>query len=61
MDEFYGENFKCVFDFANYVQCKQDTKEACELLKDYIAYIHVKDADGVRAYKAAYASLKKIL
>lgn len=120
MNEFYGDNFKCIFDFANYVQCKQDTKKAYELLKDYISYIHVKDAvwetgevvipgtgdgnlqyvfneldkkgfcgflslephlfhfqgfdalekgetgnkkesDGVRAYKAAYAGLKRIL
>ena len=41
---FGGENFKCVFDFANFVQCGQDTQEAYEILKPYIAYIHVKDA-----------------
>lgn len=44
MDEFYGDNFKCIFDFANFVQCGQDTLEAYEMLKPYIAYIHVKDA-----------------
>ena len=44
MDEFYGEHFKAVFDFANFVQAGQDTLEAYELLKDHIAYIHVKDA-----------------
>ncbi len=44
MDAFYGENFKCIFDFANFVQCKQDTMEAYELLKDYIHYLHIKDA-----------------
>lgn len=44
MDVFYGKNFKCIFDFANFVQCRQDTLEAFELLKNYIAYIHVKDA-----------------
>lgn len=44
MKEFYGEHFKAVFDFANFVQCHQDTKEAFELLKPYIAYIHIKDA-----------------
>jgi sugar phosphate isomerase/epimerase len=44
MKEFYGEHFKAVFDFANFVQCKQDTLEAYEMLKPYIAYIHVKDA-----------------
>ncbi|WP_077612532.1 sugar phosphate isomerase/epimerase family protein [Clostridium sp. Marseille-P2415] len=44
MKEFHGEHFKAVFDFANFVQCKQDTMEAYEMLKPYIAYIHVKDA-----------------
>ena len=44
MKKFYGDHFKCVFDFANFVQCKQDTLEAYEMLKPYITYIHVKDA-----------------
>lgn len=44
MKEFYGEHFKAVFDFANFVQCRQNTLEAFEMLKPYIAYIHVKDA-----------------
>ena len=44
MDAFYGDHFKAIFDFANFVQAKQDTLEAYKLLKDYIAYIHVKDA-----------------
>lgn len=44
MEAFYGDHFKCVFDFANFVQCHQDTMEAYELLKSYIAYIHIKDA-----------------
>ncbi len=44
MKEFYGEHFKAVFDFANFVQCRQNTLEAYEMLKPYIAYIHVKDA-----------------
>ena len=35
---------KGVFDPANFVQCKQDTKEAWEMLKDYIYYMHIKDA-----------------
>ena len=41
---FYGDHFKCIFDFANFVQCKQDTLEAYEMLKPYIEYIHIKDA-----------------
>ena len=44
MDTFYGDHFKAIFDFANFVQCGQDTLEAYEMLKSYIAYIHVKDA-----------------
>ena len=44
MKEFYGDHFKAVFDFANFVQCDQDTLEAYEMLKPYISYIHIKDA-----------------
>lgn len=44
MKTFYGEHFKAVFDFANFVQVHQDTLEAYEMLKPYIAYVHVKDA-----------------
>lgn len=44
LKRFGGDNFKCTFDFANFVQCGQDTLEAYELLKSYISYVHVKDA-----------------
>ena len=44
METFYGDHFKAVFDFANFVQCQQDTLEAYEMLKSYIAYVHIKDA-----------------
>ncbi len=44
MDEFGCECFKAIFDFANFVQADQDTIEAYGLMKDYIAYIHIKDA-----------------
>lgn len=44
MKEFYGDHFQAVFDFANFVQCKQDTLEAYEMLKPYISYVHIKDA-----------------
>ena len=44
MQEFYGVHFKAVFDFAYFVQCNQDTREAYQLLKPYISYIHIKDA-----------------
>lgn len=44
METFYGEHFKAIFDFANFVQAKENTLEAYQLLKPHIAYIHVKDA-----------------
>ncbi len=44
LKQFAGEHFKAVFDFANFVQAGQNTLEAYERLKPYIAYIHVKDA-----------------
>ncbi len=44
MKNFYGGNYKCTFDFANFVQCGQDTMEAYEMLAPYIEYVHVKDA-----------------
>ena len=37
-------NFRAIFDFANFVQAKQDTLEAYELLKEHLDYVHVKDA-----------------
>lgn len=43
-DEFYGEHFRGIFDFANFVQCRQDTLEAYQLLEPFVSYIHVKDA-----------------
>lgn len=44
MKELYCDNFKAVFDPANFVQCGQDTKYAYNILKDYIEYMHIKDA-----------------
>jgi sugar phosphate isomerase/epimerase len=54
----YGENarqcldiltavpgLKAVFDPANFVQCGQDTLEAWDMLKDYVYYGHIKDAE----------------
>ena len=37
--------FKVAFDFANFVQCNEDTIKAYNLLKKDIVYIHIKDAD----------------
>lgn len=44
MNELYDENFGCTFDFANFVQCGQDTQAAFSLLAPFIQYVHVKDA-----------------
>lgn len=44
MKELACDNFKAVFDPANFVQAGQDTKEAYEMLKPYIAYMHIKDS-----------------
>lgn len=44
MRNFYGEHYRCTFDFANFVQCGQDVLAAYEMLKPYITYVHVKDA-----------------
>ncbi len=44
MQRFGGAHYRAVFDFANFVQCGQDTLEAWELLRPYVAYIHIKDA-----------------
>lgn len=37
---------KAIFDPANYIQCQQDTMEAWEMLKPYVEYMHIKDADA---------------
>lgn len=35
---------KGIFDPANYVQCGADTLKGWEMIKDYIYYMHIKDA-----------------
>lgn len=44
MKELYGDHFKAVFDFANFIQCGEDTVKAYELMRPYVAYVHIKDA-----------------
>ena len=46
MDTLCCDNFKAVFDPANFVQCVQDTKKAYEVMKPYIEYMHIKDAQA---------------
>ncbi len=35
---------KGIFDPPNFVQCGEDTIKAWDMLKDYIYYMHIKDA-----------------
>ena len=44
MRELGCRHFRAVFDPANFVQCGQDTREAYGRLRDFISYVHVKDA-----------------
>ena len=44
MQAYYGDHFQAVFDFANFVQCHQNTQEAYDLMRPYVSYIHIKDA-----------------
>ena len=44
MDNLYCDNFKAVFDPANFVQSAQDTKYAYEKLGKYVEYMHIKDS-----------------
>lgn len=36
--------FRSAFDFANFVQCGEDTEVCWNMLQPYIEYIHIKDA-----------------
>lgn len=44
MQELNDPHMKSAFDFANFVQCGEDTRNCWELLKPYVSYIHIKDA-----------------
>ena len=44
MEELAGDHFRMVFDPANFVQSGQDTREGYRRLKEYVAYVHIKDA-----------------
>jgi sugar phosphate isomerase/epimerase len=44
LEHFSSPGFRAVFDFANFIQCGQDTREAYGLLRPYVDYIHIKDA-----------------
>lgn len=44
MQNLYCDNFKAIFDFANFIQVGADTMKAYSLLEPYIEYFHIKDA-----------------
>lgn len=44
LDELASPHFKAAFDFANFVQCGEDTAQCWEMLKEHVVYIHIKDA-----------------
>lgn len=44
METLKGPHFVSAFDFANFVQCGEDTIQCWDLLQPYIRYIHIKDA-----------------
>ncbi len=44
LEQVGSEHFKAAFDYANFVQCGEDTAACWEMLKQYVAYIHIKDA-----------------
>ena len=47
MNKINNPNFKLIFDFANFVQCKQNVMAAYEMLKNHVTYFHVKDEDAI--------------
>lgn len=44
LKEVGSPHFRAIFDFANFVQCGEDTFRAWDMLHEYVAYIHIKDA-----------------
>ncbi|MCD8341493.1 MAG: sugar phosphate isomerase/epimerase [Clostridiales bacterium] len=44
LEQLASPHFKAAFDFANFVQCGEDPAACWELLKEYVVYIHIKDA-----------------
>ncbi len=44
MERFAPRGMRSAYDFANFVQCGEDTVECWNMLQPYISYIHVKDA-----------------
>ena len=49
-EQLQSPNFKAAFDFANFVQCGEDPEACWNVLKDHVAYIHIKDAVFGKVY-----------
>jgi len=46
MNKVNNPAFRLIFDFANFVQCKQNVMAAYDMIKNHVAYFHVKDEDA---------------
>lgn len=47
IQKYFGGEIKCIFDHANFICCDDEPyPKAFEMLKDYIYYLHIKDADN---------------
>ncbi len=44
MERFAPRGMRSAYDFANFVQCGEDTVKCWDMLQPYVSYIHVKDA-----------------
>ena len=55
-----SDNFKAVFDPANLVQCGEDTIKAFDMLKKYVAYMHIKDSRDDKTIVPAGAGIGNI-
>ena len=44
-EAFAHTSLRAAYDFANFVQCGEDTIACYQMLKPYISYVHIKDAD----------------
>lgn len=44
LETLQDDHFRAAFDFANFVQCGEDTEKCWDMLQPYIEYIHIKDA-----------------
>lgn len=47
IQQYFGGEIKCIFDHAKLICCNDEPyPKAYEMLKDYIYYLHIKDADA---------------